>query len=167
MPAPLRCTFRAGSFGRHPLPQRRSQRRWPRRQQAKPRSRCSSASYNWLTSPCGVLAKLGIFLRNSNSWRVGAAAAWRSARRPVGHPRARRRGRPTPPLLRGTGTTRPAERLYGRRGSGAPSSQLTSQLRLTWRCCLHRSRVDGPACRTRSCWKHDQRRSAQVRPAQA
>ena len=55
MPAPLRCTFRAVSFGRHPLPQRRSQRRWPRRQQARPRSRCSSASYNWLTSPCGVL----------------------------------------------------------------------------------------------------------------
>ena len=29
MPAPPRCTFRAGSFGRHPLPQRRSQRRGP------------------------------------------------------------------------------------------------------------------------------------------
>ena len=43
----------------------------------------------------------------------GAAAAWRSAWMPVGHPRARRWGRPSLPLLRGMGTTWLGARTVG------------------------------------------------------
>ena len=74
-----------------------------------------------------MVGQTGIFFRNSKSWRVGAAAAWRSARRPVGAPRARRRARPIPPILRGVGSTFTQPGLLsvslGVAGLGAPSSR--------------------------------------------